>query len=375
MKINENLKSYSLNEIEYYKVHGRTDPDSYPLPLFFNGSGVEVNVTGSELWIDLEVDYDAYEPWIYTTVNGAFMSRQMLSPGIYSICLFRNMNPSSLKNINFIRELQAMSADDDCHILVKGFQTDGTFQKLQEKQLKLEFIGDSITSGEGTYGAKEDDEWLAMYMSSSRNYATMTARALQADYQLFSQGGWGVYTGWNNDNRANIPSKYEALCGFSSGKFNELLSTNEPYDFANWIPDGIVINLGTNDASAFEQPPFTIPETGEICKLNKKPDGSYDTEDLMKFEQAVIDFLIMIRKHNKTSHIVWTLGMLGNKIAPSINNAIHSYSEAYNDNNIAFLELPNTLQEDLGSHQHPGVKSHEKAAKVLTEYFQNLWKL
>ena len=48
MKKNENLKSLSLNEIEYYKVHGRNISGQCPLPLFFNGSGIEVNVTGSE---------------------------------------------------------------------------------------------------------------------------------------------------------------------------------------------------------------------------------------------------------------------------------------------------------------------------------------
>ena len=58
MQKNTNLKTYSLKEVEHYKVHGRTEDDMYPLPLFFNGSGIEVNVTGSELWIDLEVDCD-----------------------------------------------------------------------------------------------------------------------------------------------------------------------------------------------------------------------------------------------------------------------------------------------------------------------------
>ena len=81
VKKNENLKSLSLNEIEYYKVHGRNISGQCPLPLFFNGSGIEVNVTGSELWIDLEVDCDFHEPWIYTALNNSFMSRQMLLPG------------------------------------------------------------------------------------------------------------------------------------------------------------------------------------------------------------------------------------------------------------------------------------------------------
>lgn len=45
-----NLKKYALNEIPHYKVHGRTVPGANPLPLFFNGSAVELNVSGAELW-------------------------------------------------------------------------------------------------------------------------------------------------------------------------------------------------------------------------------------------------------------------------------------------------------------------------------------
>ena len=361
--------------MEYYKVHGRNISGQCPLPLFFNGSGIEVNVTGSELWIDLEVDCDFHEPWIYTALNNSFMSRQMLLPGSYSICLFRNMSPDSVKNMKFMRELQSMTEDDDCHILVKGFQTDGFFLPTSEKRYKIEFIGDSITSGEGTYGAKEDTDWLAMYMSSSRNYAVMTANALNADYHLFSQGGWGVYCGWDNDTRHNIPSRYEALCGLCGGEFNKSLGVSKPYDFRSWVPDAIVVNLGTNDASAFEQPRFTIPETGEICKQHKNPDGTYNREDLLKFEQAVIDFLKMLRKHNESSHIVWAYGMLGYDLTLAITEAMNTYRNETGDSNVAFLQLPDSTPDNLGAHAHPGPASHERAAAILIEYFKKKWEV
>ena len=370
MQKNTNLKTYSLKEVEHYKVHGRTEDDMYPLPLFFNGSGIEVNVTGSELWIDLEVDCDVHEPWIWTAINSAFMSRQMLLPGSYSICLFRSMSPEAVKNVKFMRELQAMSEDNSCHILVKGFQTDGFFLPVSDRRYKLEFIGDSITSGEGTYGANDDTDWIAMYMSSSRNYAVMVSDALDADYHLFSQGGWGVLSGWDNNPNSNIPSRYEKLCGLAGGEFNEKLGVSRPYHFEKWKADAIIVNLGTNDASAFNQPAFTGPVTGKTFKQRKNPDGSFNPDDLMRFEQAVIDFLAMIRKHNPDSHIVWTYGMLGYDLTLAITDAINRYQKQSGDENVAFLQLPNTTEETVGAHAHPGVKSHERAAKVLIEYLK-----
>ena len=370
MQKNTNLKTYSLKEVEHYKVHGRTEDDMYPLPLFFNGSGIEVNVTGSELWIDLEVDCDVHEPWIWTAINGAFMSRQMLLPGSYSICLFRSMSPEAVKNVKFMRELQAMSEDNSCHILVKGFQTDGFFLPVSDRRYKLEFIGDSITSGEGTYGANDDTDWIAMYMSSSRNYAVMVSDALDADYHLFSQGGWGVLSGWDNNPNSNIPSRYEKLCGLAGGEFNEKLGVSRPYHFEKWKADAIIVNLGTNDASAFNQPAFTDPVTGKTFKQHKNPDGSFNPDDLMRFEQEVIDFLAMIRKHNPDSHIVWTYGMLGYDLTLAITDAINRYQKQSGDENVAFLQLPNTTEETVGAHAHPGVKSHERAAKVLIVYLK-----
>ena len=158
MTKNEKLKTYSLKEIPYYHIYGRTDETQDSLPLFWNGSGIEVNVTGSELWIDLDVDCSFHEPWIATELNGAFMSRQMLLPGSYSICLFRNMTFGVPKTMKFFRELQAMSEDDDCHVFVRGFRCDGEFLPVKEFKYKIEFIGDSITSGEGTYGAISDTD-------------------------------------------------------------------------------------------------------------------------------------------------------------------------------------------------------------------------
>ena len=370
MTSNISLKNYSLQEMEQYKIHGRASMEQYPLPLFFNGSGIEVNVNGSELWIDIDVDCDLHEPWICTFLNDSFMSRQMLLPGSQSICLFRKMSPDAIKNVKFIREIQAMSEDDSCHILVKGFRADGSFFPVSDRPYKLEFIGDSITSGEGTYGAKEDTDWLSMYMGVSRNYAAMVSDALHAEYHLFSQGGWGVLSGWDNDPNHNIPSYYEKLCGLAGGKFNESLGSQNPYDFEMWQPDAVIVNLGTNDASAFNQPQWQNPLTGETFQQRRNPDGSYNEEDLMRFKQAVINFLTMIRKNNPHSHIVWVYGMLGYDLTLAITDAINVYQRQSGDHHVAFLQLPNTTEETVGSHLHPGAKSHERAAKVLIEYLK-----
>lgn len=365
------LKKYPLNEVPYYKVHGRTVPGICPLPLFFNGSAVEVNVSGSALWVELEVSYHIHDMWIACEINGALMSRQMLMPGTHSLCLFRGMSAEPAKNVRITRELQAMTEDEDCCLIVHGFQTDGSFYPVPAKKIALEFVGDSITSGEGTYGAKEDYDWIPMYMSYSKNYAKMTAEALDADAYLISQGGWGVLTGWDNNPNSNIPSRYEQLCGLCQGKKNESLGAFAPYDFSSRKIDALIVNLGTNDASAFNQPAWSDPATGETFKQRLNPDGTYQEDDLKQFQDALIRFLKMLRKHNPDAHIVWCYGMLGYDLTAAINDAIHQYTAASGDHNILFLQLPNTTKETVGSHEHPGELSHRRAAQVLIEYLQD----
>lgn len=369
--MNEALKFYDIEDIKQKNVYGRLCRQKSPLPLLFNGSGVEITVTGSNLYIEIDSDCDFHEPWIAYEINGAFMSRQMLLPGSHSICLFRNMEPSTPKTVKFYRELQAMSEDDCCRILIKGFRTDGSFLDVPKRSCRIEFIGDSITSGEGTYGAYEDMDWLAMYMGASRNYAYMTARALNADYHLISQGGWGVYSGWDNDIRHNIPSVYEKVCGLSTGPNNEAMGTQEDYDFS-WQPDAIVVNLGTNDRSAFRQPPFTDPDTGMVHKLHQDEHENLLEEDARKVEDATVSFLRMLRKHNPSAHIVWAYGMLGYDLTLLLTKAINRYIDETGDRNVRFINLPNTTQEGFGSHMHPGIVSHEAASKVLIEYLKEV---
>lgn len=366
--MNSNLKYYPISEIKNKKVYGRTVDVKDVLPLFWNNSGVEFNVTGTEFWLDLEIGNGFHEPWVALELNDALMSRRMMLSEDNKFCCFRSMSPDAVKKVHFFRELQAMGEDDDCHVIIKGVWTDGDFKPVADKKVKIEFIGDSITSGEGTYGANEDTDWLAMYMSSSRTYATMLAKTLDADIHIISQGGWGVLSSWCNEPQNNIPRIYEKVCGLATGSFNEKFGTLKDYDFKSWQPDAIVVNLGTNDASAFNQPEYTNPVTGEKFKQRKNADGSFNKDDIERFKVAVVNFMKMLRKNNPKSHILWVYGMLGYDLCLPITEAIARYQAETGDSNVQFITLPDTTFKTVGAHSHPGYEAHKTAYEVLKKY-------
>lgn len=357
---------FKINEIPV-KVHGRTIKDACPLPIFWSRSGIEANIRGGELWVDIEVGCDYQEPWFVTEINGAFISRQMLLKGRHKVCLFRNLNPGELRNVKFYKDNQMVAGEVALYTVIHGVETDGTFEPVEDKKLKIEFVGDSITSGEGTYGSFKEIDWRTMFHSSSRQYASYIERALDVESRVISHGGWGVYTGWDNDIRSNIPSIYEKVCGLAAGEENEKLGAKEQYDFSEWQPDAVIVNLCTNDNSAFDQPAFDVPGVG-LCKLRRNDDRSFVTEDIEKIKNAITDFLKVLRKNNPKAHILWAYGMLGSEMNLPICDAINRYVKETKDNNVAFLNLPDTTDETVGSFGHPGMVSQECAANVLIDY-------
>lgn len=364
-----NTKISNINEL---KVHGRTTECREPLTLFWTASGFECNVSGSELWVEVEVTYNTFEPWFSYTVNGDWIGRQMLLEGRYWIPLFRGMSPDKVKNVRFYKDLQAMSDDGESFIHIHALRHDGKFYPVEDKPLKIEFIGDSITSGEGTFGAKEEEDWIPMMFSAMKDYAYLTAKELNADYRVISQSGWGVNCGWDNNKNNALPKFYKDICGLMPGETNEKLGGTKPNDFSKWQPDFVVVNLGTNDCSSFDQPEWIDQNTGEHYKMHKNSDGTFLEEDVKVFQKAVIDFLSTIRECNPDAQIIWCYGMLGTGLQLVIADAVYRYAHESKDSKVSYLQLPDTDETTVGSRCHPGYLSHKQAAKELTKYIRTL---
>ncbi|MEK4880697.1 MULTISPECIES: SGNH/GDSL hydrolase family protein [Paenibacillus] len=372
MKQNTNLKVHPLADIEHLKIHGRTTGLLSPLTLFWTGSAVELNVKSSELWLEVEADYDVYEPWISILINSVPVSRQMLVAGRYWICVFRGMNERVVKNVRIVKDVQAMSGDPGCSLQIHAVKMDGKFLPVADKPHKIEFIGDSITSGEGSIGAKAEEDWIPMWFSAINNYTSMTADALNAEYRVISQSGWGVLTSWDNNPHGNIPDGYEQVCGLLTGAKNEALGAFQAHSFESWQPDVVVVNLGTNDGGAFHSPEWKDEVTGESHKQRLNEDGTYHEDDIQAFVDAAEKFLMKLRKNNQHAHLVWAYGMLGIPMMPAIYRAVDAYSKKTGDKQVSVLQLPNMTDETIGARSHPGAIAHEQAAKELTGYLKRI---
>ena len=376
------MKTYKISDIENKRVLGRTAPveKNKPLVLFWAASALEVNVKAKEVHVLLSSDYNNCEPWVSVYINGAAVSRFMVEKGDARwVCVARNLNPEKENLITIYKDTQAMPDDEKHSLFIHeiGLDDEGKFCALKPRKLKLEFVGDSITSGEGLAGGPEEMEWIPQWFCGSATYAAVTARELNADFSTVSQCGWGICWGWDGDRNAKIPPFYEDICGVVRGEYQASLGAHAKWNFDGGS-DFVVVNLGTNDNGAFFQPPWKEKEFGDEYRLNLNADGSVCVHDSVPIIEGVKSFLKNIRKNNPDAVIIWCWGMIHLDVIPAlIQQGVEEYMSESDDTRVCTLEFDpmdtvEKLTEDKGSRGHPGPKTHRFAAMKLINLIKKL---
>ena len=324
---------------------GRAANGAEGIDFFWSASGFEVNSNGSELWAQIASDYDKFEVWISVWLNGVQTARLMLNKGTNDVCLYRNLPAAKAKNIRVYKETQAMGDDDKHRFLLKSLSTDGDLLPVTPQPLRIEFIGDSITSGEGTVGAKGETDWTSIFFGATKTWAFKLARMVGADFNVISQSGWGVVCGYDGNLSHALPKYYGEVCSVANRFGGE-----REWDFSNFEPDWVIVNLGTND----QNPCQSRPDIAEI------------------FEAGVISFLTKIRAGNPKAKIVWCYGMIGHILAEQIERAVDAYKKQSGDKDVQYILLPEIDMEKTGALSHPTEAQQQEAADYLRSHIVGL---
>ena len=180
--------------------------------MMWTGACAEMRVCAATLEVRIHCEYRTLRPYLSFEVDG--LRAQVFSPlpGTHWHTVFLGMDAAKAHSVRITLETQAFSADPESFVALLDARTDGTLMPLAPRNRRIEFIGDSIASGEGVRGPHSFMEWLPMCFSASDNFTRLTAEKLHADIQVISQSGWGVTCGWNNDPRTNLPAVYDFIC-------------------------------------------------------------------------------------------------------------------------------------------------------------------
>lgn len=365
------MKTANIFDIPHLRPLGRFHEESArragALPLLWACSGWELRFTGSALEVLLEADYQGKEPWIAVDVNGAPLVRTPAARGESTLLLFQGMTAGTVKHVRFWKDTQPMGQDGDpVHRLwVRGLRWEGgEFLPLPEPACRLEFIGDSLTSGEGLAGAREEVDWTPTLFHPSRGWPRLTADLAGGEFRLVSQSGWGIRSGWDNDPRHALPDWYEPVCA-TVGEADLAMGAGEPNDFAAWRPDAIFINLGSNDVNAMGISAWHGPD-GTRFKQEDTPACR------RRIEEAALAFLHKLRRLNPGAKLVWAYGMAGDALRPQLEGAVERFREESGDREAYYLPLPAAAEAELGSRRHPGPVCHEAAAQAAAALLKEI---
>lgn len=219
-------------------------------------------------------------------------------------------------------------------ITVNAIAVSGEFgtEKPKAKAHKIEFYGDSITSGYGNLtNSKTSNAGSWSYQDGVKTYATYTANALDADYAVASASGHGVLGGY--DDYIQLYSKY----------FNySIVSTQVPWSRADYDADLIVINFGSNDDSR---------------EGNNLDQTTFEAEC-----QKIIDEMV---KDNPDVQILWVIGM--NLIESDHKILTYLQNVADNNENVKFFS---TSAACSGGENHPTVAEHKSHAEKLVNFIK-----
>ena len=321
------------------------------LYVFWTGSGIAFTTDATDVSVTVDAHYENLEIWVDILIDGELSQRRMLDPGENRICILRHMELRKKREIRIIRSSQAMSDDTVSYLSFEMLACNGTIEKPQDKPLLLEFIGDSITSGEGA-GLEKQEDWVPAVFSACNTYAYLTAQRLNAEYSILSQSGWGLYASWDGDYTKVLPAYYRQVAGLCKGHANEQAGAGLAWDFSRREPEAIVVNLGTNDDGA-----MTNVASDQVAFLEG-------------FVKAGVAFLKTLRDCNPHAELIWAYGMMGVGVLSGIEKAIELYQAETGDDKVSFFQMPACQGKDLGARMHPTLSGHEKAAEALSAYIK-----
>jgi hypothetical protein len=245
-------------------------------------------------YITVVVDGDrenATTTWVETGMT-TFTAVENLEEGYHTVDILRASTPgyapTSIFNISY----------------------NGTLEMPTYGDFQMEFIGDSITGGEGNADTTDSKStYSVQFCNSYETYAAKTARALGAEMNVLATCGWTTAQ--------------------ASAAFTPLGN-----------PDIVVINLGTN---------------------------VYGVSD----EQLASDVKGLIAKvraaYGEDTYIVWAYGMMYTEKLALIEAAVDEM--AATDAKLFFCDL-SAAQNQLGTLEHPDAQGHTDAANILVPFIR-----
>ena len=207
--------------------------------------------------------------------------------------------------------------------IVKGYK--GNYD------LKIEFIGDSLTSAQG--------------VDYSLSYVVETCRILNAQFHVIARGGMGLYKNAGNGGAdSSLPYYYQ---------FSELQGTKKENAYS-YHADLVVINIGANDG-------YNL--------INQITDASEKQAYIAEFEKRYYELIDEVLVANPDAPVLCCYAQLvvQNDIINCIESAVTKYKADHPEVKIDTFRFSATFDRAENDAGHPGPKTHKRDGEDLAK--------
>ena len=330
--------------IQYYGRWDMSDPTNYRAdwcPVY-----IKINFTGNSCVIKLR-DSSYNGAYQYSLDNGAFVTLMADVHPTYTLA--QNITDTA-HTLTFVRRLEGTFG----YTNFQGFEAapGGTFALTApgaRPAHKMEFIGDSISTGTGNEGTGGNSPTTENgYMA----FGPQIARLCDAEWSVIARGGLGVFHNWNE---AYPPTEKHGPDFYKQTLFN---FDTPLWDFSAWQPDAVVIALGTNDTNG--QWNFQAGSTLTAA-----------------YKQSYNDFIDFIEAQYPAAHVfcmepipVWCMQYDGRGTSGGVQTYIKDVVDARTtDTRVHYLQVNASYSSPLlsasdyiGDNTHPNVGGDTKVA-------------
>lgn len=324
----------------FVKTQGRVERAGNALYMDTSGSGFELYFYGAgdvslnttvkctytgNMFLTVVVDGVKSRVEIASTNNVAATKTVTLASGLQN----------GYHHIEVYKQTEASSA----LMAANSVTLDGTLMIAPpEDKITIEVVGDSISGGASNLATNSTaNASYPVYQDGTQTYAYLTGEALSANVRVTQTSGFGCCGGWNAQGKdLNLQDMFP-YTSYWRNHTNAGLYAFQP------AADIVVINLGTNDASA-----------AKYGKINLTA---------AEFKAGAKNLMTMARQKNPGAKIVWVTGMMGITYQSELTAAVSELGGA--SSGYFFTILP---ENTAGGEGHPTVAGHKAAAESLTAF-------
>lgn len=319
----------------YFQYTGRIDFSDAKSPrLWTAGAYIQAKFEGSfcQITVEDQMPWDIAHNYLEVSIDGNEPLRLKLDT-LHNVVTLP-MLKKGVHTLIITKGTEAIMG----YVVFKGLTCQKLLPLPAKPVLKIEFFGDSITSGMGSFTSVfpcGTGTWYDQH-SAWYSYAAITARNLNAEYHLTSESGIGLIHSCC-DKPYTMPRVFDKM---------DLTHDTIAWDFKRFQPDVVVINLGQNDG----------------------------IQDSVQFTTAYIDFIHNLRAaYPKTKIACITSPMADDALRTALRNYLQGIKNHFAS---AGKPVPDTFvfeqQYIKGCGSHPDVNDHQAIARLLTPFLKTV---